>query len=149
MAQFEAAIAHLDAQKERNYTEAANKFGMSRSALTRRYLGQSVSRAESASINHQRLNNVQEDTLLGYIDTLTNRHLPPTTQIIKNLAEEIAGGPVGKNWTARFIQRHSKRICSPYLRPLDHKRASAESVPTFEHFYKLVLLSNTLLPVLY
>ena len=136
---MEAAIAHLNRQKTQNYTEAAKLYEVDPTTLARRYKGLSVSRAEATSTYHQRLNNVQEDTLLGYIDALTDRHTPPTMQIIKNLAEEIAGGPIGKNWTARFIKRYSKRICSPYLRPLDRTRASAESVSMFEQFYSLVL----------
>lgn len=75
---------------------------------------------------------------MGYIDVLTDRRIPPTTPIIKNLAGKIINGPVGKNWTARFIKRYSKRIFSPHLRPLDRARASAESVTVFERFYVLV-----------
>jgi Tc5 transposase DNA-binding domain len=77
--------------------------------------------------------------LLGYIDRLTDRHIPPTTQIIRNLAEELVNGPVGKNWTARFVQRHKDRISSTYLRPLDRARCSAENSTAFKHFYRLIL----------
>ena len=136
---MEAAIAYLNAQDQPNYAAAARLYGLAPSTLARRYQGISVSRAEATSTHHQRLNNVQEDTLLGYINALTDRHITPTTQIIKNLAEEIVGGELGQNWTARFIKRHSQRICSLYLRALDRTRASAESVSPFEHFYQLVL----------
>lgn len=139
MAQMNDAIAHLNAQGKPNYMQASNLFKIPRSTLSRRHRGKTASRAEVTSKHHQALNNVQEDTLLRYIDKLTNRFLPPTTSTVKNLAEEIAGRELGPNWTARFIKRHSERIISPYLRALDSKRASAESVPIFEHFYQLVL----------
>jgi hypothetical protein len=138
MAQMEAAIAYLNRQSELNYTEAAKTHGIDPTTLARRHQGLSVSRAEATSTYHQRLNNVQEDTLLGYIDALTDRHTPPTSQIIKNLAQEIVKGPIGKNWTARFIKRHSKRIYSHYLHPLDRAQASTESITVFERFYNLV-----------
>jgi Tc5 transposase DNA-binding domain len=116
---MEAAIAHLDAQDQPNYAAAARLYGLAPSTLARRHQGISVSRAEATSTHHQRLNNVQKDTLLGYIDALTDLHMPPTTQIIKDLVEEIVRGKLGQNWTARFIKRHSQRIYSLYLRALN------------------------------
>ena len=139
MTQIEAALAHLRAQSKPNYAEASRLYRVPPSTLSRRFRGITASRAQSISNHCQALNNVQEDTLLGYIDTLTNIFMPPTTQIVRNLAEQIAQRELGINWTARFLKRHSNRITSPYLRALDSKRASAESVPTFEHFYQLVL----------
>ncbi|ERF75560.1 hypothetical protein EPUS_08972 [Endocarpon pusillum Z07020] len=115
MAQMEAAIAHLNRQSSLNYTEVAKTHGIAPTTLARRHQGLSVSRAEATSTYHQRLNN-----------------------IIKNLAEEIIKRPIGKNWTARFIKRHSTRICSHYLHPLDRERASAESITVFERFYNLL-----------
>lgn len=137
-ARIERAIAHLNAQERPNYSEASELFDIDRTTLWRRHNGLTVSRAEANSTYRQRLNNTQEKELLRYIAALTDRHIPPTTQIIKNLAEEILKGPVGKNWTAGFVKRHSKHICSLYLRPLDRARASAESVSIFERFYVLV-----------
>jgi Tc5 transposase DNA-binding domain len=87
----------LDSQRDRNYTAAARDHNIDCTTLARRYKGQTVSRAETNSRKRQRLNDVQEDTLLRYIDTLTDRHIPPTSQIVRNLAEEILKGPVGKN----------------------------------------------------
>lgn len=139
MDKIELAIAHLEAQKELNYTEAARMFGVDRTTLMRRYTGKTRSRADVNSNIRQRLSAVQEDTLLGYIDTLTNRHMPPTSQMIRNLAEEMLKGPVGKNWTSDFIKRHSSRICSVYLDRIDRARCSAESVSVLEQFYALVL----------
>lgn len=139
MDQFEAAFDYLDRQEQLNYTEAAKIFGISRWTLRRRYTGKSDSRQEANSKYRQKLNDVQEDTLLRYIDQLTKRNIPPTNQIITNLAEEILKGPVGKNWASNFVKRHSERICSVYLKPIDHCRASSESAAIFEQFYAFVL----------
>jgi carboxypeptidase C (cathepsin A) len=97
MAQMKAAIAYLDAQDQPNYAAAARLYKLASSTLARRYQGISVSRAEATSTHHQRLNNVQEDTLLGYINALTDHYIPSTTQIVKNLAEGIIGGELGQN----------------------------------------------------
>lgn len=139
MAQMEAALEYLDRQDKLNYTEAEKIFKISRWTLRRRYTGKCGSRQDANSNYRQKLNNVQEDTLLRYIDELTKRHMPPTKRIITNLAEEIIHGPVGKNWAGDFVKRHSERICSIYLKPIDHSRASAESAAVFEQFYAFVL----------
>ena len=97
MAQIDTAIAHLEAQEELNYTAAAKLTGVHRTTLMRRYTRKTRSRTEVNSNCRQRLNDVQEDTLLDYIDTLTKRHIPPTSQIIRNLVEEMLKGSVDKN----------------------------------------------------
>lgn len=139
MGQIEAAIAHLKAAAKPNYAQTARTFGIQETTLRRRFLGLTASRALTNSEHRQLLNDVQEDTILRYIDRLTDKFIPPTTQIIRNLVEELIGRPVGKNWAAGFVERHKDRICSKYLRPLDRTRAHAEKASVFEQFYQLVL----------
>jgi Tc5 transposase DNA-binding domain len=136
---IDAALDQLDSQSTLNYAAAARDNHIHPTTLAWRYNGKSVSRAEANSKYRQWLNDVEEDTLLRYIDTLIDRHIPPTSQIVRNLAEEILKGPVGKNWTGHFLKRHADRIESRYLRPLDRTRASIESISLFEHFYTLIL----------
>jgi Tc5 transposase DNA-binding domain len=147
-ARIEAAMDQLDSQKKLNFAAAVRAYEIHPTTPARRYRGNAVSREEANSTFRQRLNNVQEDTLLHYIDTLMDRNIPPTSQIIRNLAKEILRGPVGKNWTSSFIQRHSKRIYSVFLHPLDRKRVSAESVTIFERFYAFSLRCFAVLQIL-
>ena len=139
MDRFEAAFDHLDRQEQLNFAEAAKTFGIERTTLMRRYKGKCGSRQQANSEHRQILNDEQEETLLRYIDELTNRFIPPTTQIIKNLAKELVKRPMGKNWPAQFVKRHSKRICSVYLTRIDYKRALAASKIAFERFYAFIL----------
>ena len=94
-----SAISALDSQKGLSIRAAAIKCGVNRTTLGRRYNGESQSRAAATSAHHQNLTDVEEDTLIGYINSLTDRHIPPTPQIVRNLAEELISRPVGKNWT--------------------------------------------------
>jgi hypothetical protein len=64
--------------------------------------------------------------------------MPPTARIVRNLAEEIIGGSVGKNWTGDFVKRHKNRLTSLYLRNLDRQRVKSEYAPLFEQFYNMV-----------
>jgi hypothetical protein len=69
---------------------------------------------------------------------MTDRGIPPTTQIVRNLAEEIIQRKVGKNWTRDFVKRYRTRLKSLYLFNIDHLRVKAEYGPYFQHFYDLV-----------
>ena len=75
--------------------------------------------------------------------------MPPTSQIMKNMAEEIYGGEVNKNWTANFCRRHKTKLKSLYLRNIDNQRAKAEYAPMFEHFFELVMLTLYNLVIFY
>jgi transcriptional regulator with XRE-family HTH domain len=94
-----------------SYTEIAKNYGVVRSTLTRRHLGQTVPRT-SKILNSRKLTQQQEVELVSYIEQLTARRLPPTREIIQNFASAIAKQPVGKSWVTRFINRN-KMIITP------------------------------------
>lgn len=144
MAQIEAALAHLKALEKPNYAATARLFEVQETTLRRRFLGETKSIKEHAAERLQHLNPAQEEEILRYIDKLTHKHIPPTTQTVKNLAEELIGGPVGKNWASGFCRRHKDRISSVYLRPLDRARVASERADLYEHFYALVRVLCTI-----
>ena len=96
-ARIEAAMAVLDSQSTLNYAVVARAFKIHPTTLTRRYTDKTVSREEANSTFRQCLNDIQEDTLLDYIDSLTNKYISSTSQIIKNLVKEIIKRLVKKN----------------------------------------------------
>src|SRR5437763_13496913 len=94
-ARMDAAIADLQSQDKPNYRGTATKFGLNHTTLRRRFLGEQGSRQAAMSEHHQCLTNDQEKVLIQHINKLTDRGLPPTTGIVRNLAEEIIGRDVG------------------------------------------------------
>jgi hypothetical protein len=137
---MEAAIQACNEVDNPNYSQIAKSHnGVSRSTLSRRHRGQNTSRATANSIYRQCLTDAQEEQLIGQINKLSVRHMPPTSQIVRNMAEEIRGGKaVSKNWVSNFVLRHESRLLSKYLRNIDNLRAHAEFAPLFEDFYHLV-----------
>jgi hypothetical protein len=91
------AIADLETQEVPNVSATAEKYDVTRKTLENRWKGKSVSMAEAVSIYRQCLTNSQEKALVRVINQLTERRMPPTTAIVKNLAEEIRGCAVRKN----------------------------------------------------
>ena len=106
--------------------------------LARRHRGETAPISVANAETHQRLSIQQEEVLIRHINKLTDRGIPPTSRIVRNLTEEIINTSVGKNWTGQFVQRHKKQLKSLYLRNIDNLRTKAEYAPMFKHFYDLV-----------
>ena len=94
---IDAAIAAIQRGEFSDYANAARKHKCDRGALSRRIRGLTRSKKEANSFWHQCLTIKQEEVLIDRINLLTDRAMPPTSHIVKNLTEEIRGGPVSKN----------------------------------------------------
>jgi len=135
---IDAAIAAIQRGEFIVYAHAADYYECDRGALSRRIRGLTKSRKEALSFWHQCLTDEQEEVLIQRINDLTDRGMPPTSQIVKNLAEEMRGKLVNKNWVGQFVKRHGIRLKSVYLRNIDNLRASAEYAPIFQLFFSVV-----------
>jgi len=137
--QMQLALDACRAVDKPNFSAIAREFPpVNRQTLQRRFDGEQESRAQSNSAHRQNLTAEQEEQLILHINMLTNRGLPPTSQIVRNLAEEMICRKVGKNWTGQFIQRHKDRLQSLYLRNIDNMRTQAEYAPVIKLFFDLV-----------
>jgi hypothetical protein len=94
---IESALADMNAELKPNASAIAKKWKVDRTTLTRRFEGQTASRATYFSERRQCLTTEQEDRLVDQINRLTNQGIPPTSQMVKNFAEEIIGREVRKN----------------------------------------------------
>ena len=97
MFSIDLALADLNAQLLPNIRATARKYQLVKSTLRRRWNSQTTSRQDTSSKYIQRLTNSQEEVLIEQINRLTDRGLPPTSKIVKNLAEEMLQGPIRKN----------------------------------------------------
>ena len=109
------AVAVIRSGEFSDYSKAARHFKCDRTSISKRIRLLTRSRKEADSFWRQCLTDVQERQLIDRINYLSHRQMPPTSHIVKNLAEEISGQPVGKNWTARFIHRYKDKLYSGYL----------------------------------
>jgi transposase-like protein len=75
------------------YREVADKYGCSRSALSRRWRGVSRDKATYDG-QQQALHPQQERELVEYICELHKQGLAPTREMIQNFGSEIAGRAV-------------------------------------------------------
>ncbi|KAF1963881.1 hypothetical protein BU23DRAFT_640646 [Bimuria novae-zelandiae CBS 107.79] len=89
---IQAAIDEIESREQGedfSYTEVATRYGINRSTLSRRHRGVTASRAATTN-DQQKLNLQQEQELVRYIKGLTERHIPPTREMIQNFASAIA-----------------------------------------------------------
>ena len=134
---MDAALADLESTDNLSISEAARKYGVGRSALSRRFNHKATSKAQYHD-STRLLNNVQENELLKYIRRLCERCLPPTPKILASIAHEICGKKPSKNWAARFVARHRAQIDARYLNTLDLARHKADSRASYEHYFDMV-----------
>ena len=96
-ARLSLAMEDLSKQDKPNWLGTSRRFQVNRVTLIRRFNSLQQSRAIAHAETHQCLSKAQEETLIGYINSLTERSLPPTSQIVHNIAEELAKKPISKN----------------------------------------------------
>jgi len=137
-ARIEDALADLNSQGRVNYTATARKWCVERTTLAKRHRGETKTVEEASSSSIQKLNSMQEKVLLEHINKLSDRGIPPTPQIVKNIAEEISGKKLGDHWVTRFVKRYRDRIKSAYLCTIDHRRKRADNSRHFQVFFDLV-----------
>jgi len=135
---MQQALAEIETSLDPNYTAIAKKYHLTLSTLIRRAKGKTTSRQEFQSQVHQCLTNAQERVLINQINRLTERGIPPTSQMVRNFAEEMIGRAVGKNWVSQFCRRHQSELKSLYLRNIENQRVKGEYGPTYKLFYDLV-----------
>jgi hypothetical protein len=119
-ARITKAIGAIQRGEFTDYSKAAKYYECSRSAVSRCIRGLTKTRQQANSFWHQCLTIEQEEVLIHRINYLTDRGMPPTSHIVKNLAEEIRGAEVGKNWVGHFVKCHSIRLKSLYLCNIDN-----------------------------
>jgi hypothetical protein len=93
-AAIKLALNDLNSQEAINFADTTKKYQIDRVTLIRRYKGKSTSNHEARSIHQKILIDTQEEVILSYILSLSDRGMPPTPQILENLVVEIARRPI-------------------------------------------------------
>jgi hypothetical protein len=137
---IELAITDLNRADSVPIAIIAKRYSLQHSTLSRYWYRITSSRAEATSEHYQRFTIAQEEVLIDQINKLTIRKIPPTSQFVRNITEEIINSSVGKNWTIQFIKRYNNRLISLYLRNIDNICIKSEYPPIFVLFYELVRL---------
>jgi hypothetical protein len=140
MAPIDDAIEDLksrDPGEQFTLKEVAEKYGVNRSTLGRRWKGVTVSQ-EAGYAQQQALNPQQEDELVVYIKGLTRQGLPPTREMIISFASQVAHQQLSESWVTRFINRHSIYLISRWSTGIDNVRYQADSGYKYKLYFDLL-----------
>jgi hypothetical protein len=124
MAPIDEAIEYLKSLglgEDFLYQDVAENFGVDRRTLTRRHKGLT----QSMTTKHQQQRKITpqaEAELVRYIQSLSDRYIPPTRNMIQNFASKIAKQEVSEAWVTRFINRHPDEIISKWATGMDSLR---------------------------
>ena len=116
------------------WSKISDKHGVVRSTLTRKVELGTRSHQEDA-ITRQNLSPQEEAELVKYIDELTERHLPPTREMVKDFASIIAGFKVSDSWVSRFLHRHDDKLTPQYTTSMDRNRHAVDSCDKYKLYY--------------
>jgi hypothetical protein len=126
----------LRSQEKPNILQTAKKHNVDRTTLSRRWNG--VTESKRAGYDAQRLlTTAQSNSLINYINDLTERALPPTNAMVRNFAAQIAQRQPGPHWLGRWLKANKKVLKCGYLTRIDGALKKAESA----YYYSLYFTS--------
>jgi phage portal protein BeeE len=96
MASIDKAIAFLKSSESANISEAARKYNVNRSTLSKRFRGKTRSTAQGYQ-TQQLLTRKQELMLVKQINKLSEWCLPPTPSMVRAWAAALCGTEPGNN----------------------------------------------------
>jgi hypothetical protein len=140
MAPIDDAIAAMEARELGEkivYQQYADKYGVNRSTLSRRWRGQTTS-VEDKNFNQRKLHPHQEAELIEYIRDLSKRGLAPTRTMIANFASKVAEQEISDAWVTRFLARNNENLISKWTSGIDRLRHQADSWYKYFKYFELL-----------
>ena len=137
MDSIQDAIEYIESHEpgdDFSYTKVAAHFSVKRSTLARRHQGVHNQRG----VSQRSLHPEREAELVRYIETLTERRLPPTKVMVQQFASQLAGKPVSETWVKRFLRRHPNHLISRSGKAMAKERTKADSGPKYSLYFKLL-----------
>ena len=137
MASIDKVIAFLESSGSGNISEAARKYNVNRSTLSKRVRGKTCSTAQGYQ-KQQLLTHKQELVLVEQINRLSEWCLPPTPSMVRAWAAALCGTEPGKNWAAAFGARHKDELDCKYLSTIDLERHKADSEHSYRQYFAVL-----------
>jgi hypothetical protein len=93
---------------------------------------------EAREINKQKLYPQQGHELVEYINRLTEKAFPPTREMTRRFATEIAHKHIGDGWVTRFIERNKDYLISKWTKGMDAVRHHADLEAKYDQYFDLL-----------
>jgi transposase len=136
------AIQAINNKEISSIRQAAERFQVDRSTLTRRLRG-TTSRAETRPNSHK-LTEIEEESLLQWILSMDDRGGAPRPSTVREMAALLLQHrgirnttPIGQNWVTKFVNRHPE-IKSRFSRRYNYERAKQEDPKVIRQWFTTV-----------
>jgi hypothetical protein len=137
---LEAALAEIKSLKQGesfSYRFLAKKHSVSRTTLAAHHQGQRTTRA-GAHDQLRLLSQRDEAELVKYIRSLTEKHCPPTRQMIINFATPLCKWEPSEAWVTRLIHRHNDHLLTAWTTPMEGNRHEADNGERYRLYFGLL-----------
>ncbi|KAF2625777.1 hypothetical protein BU25DRAFT_315508, partial [Macroventuria anomochaeta] len=119
-------IDNLEPGERVIYTRVAKNHGVNCTTLSHHAQGVQMD-CNTKNSNQAKLMPPQEHELVQYVIGLTERHLPPTREMIKNFVLGIAKVDVSESWVTCFLWCHCNVLTSRWTSPMASNQHGADS----------------------
>jgi len=141
---MEKAIAELELDDTILYSVLAVKYNLIATTISRRWRKITSSRAKTTEHLRRHLSDIEEQDLIHYMLDLASYGIFLTPKILTIIAEGRVSHAVGKNWSRKFVLRHSSSLVGTYLNGFDKVRHDAEDPDAIQCFFDNASISHYL-----
>jgi hypothetical protein len=137
---LDAALACIWSLKEGetfSYIKVAKKHHISRTTLSTHHQGRRTTR-EAAHEDQRFLHPRDEAELVKYIKSFTEKHCPPTRQMIINFATPLCRWEPGDTWVTRLLHRHPDDLTTAWATPMESTRYAADNYERYHLCFDLL-----------
>ena len=126
---LDAALSYIQSLKEGesfSYRQLAKKYSISRTTLSTHHQGLRKT-VKDAHDNQRLLHPREEAELVKYVKSFTEKHCPPTRQMIINFATPLCSWEPSDRWVSRVIHRHPNDLTTAWTTPMESTRHAADN----------------------
>jgi hypothetical protein len=137
---LDAALAYIRSLKQGesfSYTKVAKKYGISRTTLSTHHQGGRTTISD-AHQDQRLLHPRDKAELVQYIKRLTEKHCPPTRQMIINFATPLCDWESSDQWVSRLIHRHPNDLLTAWTTPMEGNRHEADNSERCRLYFDLL-----------
>jgi hypothetical protein len=93
---------------------------------------------KDAHDNQRLLHPREEAELVKYVKSFTEKHCPPTRQMIINFATPLCSWEPSDPWVSRVIHRHPDDLITAWATPMESTRHTADNCERYRLYFKLL-----------
>jgi hypothetical protein len=137
---LQAALSYINSLKEGesfSYSKVAKKYCISGTTLSTHHQGRRTTR-EAYHLDRRLLHPRDEAELVKYIKSFTEKHCPPTRQMIINFATPLCGWEPSDRWVSRLIHRHPDDLTTAWTTPMESRRHVADNGKRYCLYFDLL-----------